>query len=88
MSGSSVEQVIKSNCRGCHGGCGVLVHVKDGRIIKIEGNPDFPANRGTMCSIGLAFPQLVYHPDRLTYPLKRAGSKERVSGNAYLGKKH
>jgi len=72
---SDKEQVIKSNCRGCHGGCGVLVHVKDGKITKIEGDPDFPTNHGSMCSRGLAFKQLVYHPDRLLYPLKRAGLK-------------
>ena len=69
------EQVIRSNCRGCHGGCGVLVHVKDGRITKIEGDPDFSTNRGTLCSKGLAFQQLVYHPDRVTHPLKRVGRK-------------
>jgi len=69
------EQIIRSNCRGCHGGCGVLVHVRDGRITKIEGDPDAPTNHGVMCSKGLAFQQLVYHPDRVTYPLKRAGKK-------------
>jgi anaerobic selenocysteine-containing dehydrogenase len=75
MVESSGEQVIRSNCRGCHGGCGVLVHVKDGRIIKLEGDPEIPSNRGTMCSKGLAYLQLVYHPDRLKYPLKRSGKK-------------
>ena len=75
MKIDSEEQVIRSNCRGCHGGCGVLVHVKDGRITRIEGNPDFPTNRGTMCSIGLAFRQLVYHPERVIHPLKRIGNK-------------
>ncbi len=90
MSYSNSEQIISSNCRGCHGGCGVLVHVKDGRIIGIEGNPDFPTNHGTMCSRGLAFPQLVYHPDRLQYPLKRAGKKgegkwQRISWDEALG---
>lgn len=75
MVESSAEQVIRSNCRGCHGGCGVLVHVKDGRIIKLEGDPEIPSNRGTMCSKGLAYLQLVYHPDRLKYPLKRSGKK-------------
>jgi anaerobic selenocysteine-containing dehydrogenase len=83
------KQIIKSNCRGCHGGCGVLVHVIDGRITKIEGNPDFPSNHGTMCARGLAFPQLVYHPDRVKYPLKRAGNKgegkwQRISWNEAL----
>jgi len=69
------EEVIKTNCRGCHGGCGVLVHVRDGTIIKIEGAPDFPTNHGSMCAKGLAFHQLVYHPDRVKYPLKRVGKK-------------
>jgi anaerobic selenocysteine-containing dehydrogenase len=78
------EEVIKTNCRGCHGGCGVLVHVRDGTIIRIEGDPDFPTNHGSMCSKGLAFYQLVYHPDRVKYPLKRVGKKgegkwERIS---------
>lgn len=71
----SKEQVVRSNCRGCHGGCGVLVHVRDGVITKLEGDPDFPTNHGTMCSKGLAFKQLVYHPDRLKYPMKRAGKR-------------
>ena len=70
-----MEQIIKSNCRGCHGGCGVLVHVKDGRITTIEGNPDFPTNHGTMCSRGLSFAKLVYHPDRLIHPMKRTGKR-------------
>ena len=78
------EEIIKTNCRGCHGGCGVLVHVRDGTIVKIEGNPDFPTNHGYMCSKGLAFQQLVYHPDRVKYPLKRVGKRgegkwERIS---------
>jgi len=75
MSSTVDEQVVASNCRGCHGGCGVLVHVKDGRVTKIEGDPNFPTNHGSMCSKGLAFTQLIYHPDRLRYPLKRAGSR-------------
>ena len=86
---NSKEQVIRSNCRGCHGGCGVLVYVKDNTIVKIEGDPDFPTNHGTLCSKGLAFKQLVHHPDRLKYPLKRAGKKgegkwERISWDEAL----
>ena len=72
---SDREQVVKSNCRTCHGGCGVLVHLKDGFITRIEGDPDFPTNHGAMCGKGLATLQLVYHPDRLKYPLERVGNK-------------
>ena len=75
MGVSVKEEIIQTNCRGCHGGCGVLVHVRDGTIVKIEGNPDFPTNHGYMCSKGLAFQQLVYHPDRVKYPLKRVGKR-------------
>ena len=90
MSESNGEQVIRSNCRGCHGGCGVLVSVKDGNIVNIEGDPDFPTNHGTMCSKGLAFKQLVYHPDRLKYPLKRTGERgggkwQRIPWDEALG---
>jgi anaerobic selenocysteine-containing dehydrogenase len=69
------EEVVKTNCRGCHGGCGVIVHIRDGTIVKIEGDPDFPTNHGSICSKGLAYQQLVYHPDRVKYPLKRVGKK-------------
>ena len=69
------DSVVKSHCRMCHGGCGVLVYIKDGRIAKIAGDPDCPINHGTLCSKGIGASQLVYHPDRLTYPVRRVGSK-------------
>ena len=83
------DSVVKSHCRMCHGGCGVLVYVKDGKIAKIAGDPDCPINHGTLCSKGIGARQLVYHPDRLTYPVKRIGSKgsgkwERISWDEAL----
>ncbi|MHB1344558.1 MAG: molybdopterin-dependent oxidoreductase, partial [Thermoleophilia bacterium] len=69
------DRVVKSHCRGCHGGCGVIVYVKDGRVEKVTGDPDCPINHGTMCSKGLAAPQIAYHPDRLTHPVRRVGPK-------------
>ena len=78
------DTVIKSHCRMCHGGCGVLVYMKNGRIEKIAGDPDCPINHGTLCSKGIGSTQLAYHPDRLTYPVRRVGPKgsgkwERIS---------
>ena len=83
------DSVTKSHCRMCHGGCGVLVYVKDGKVAKIAGDPDCPINHGTLCSKGLASAQLAYHPDRLTYPVKRLGPKgngnwERISWSEAL----
>ena len=53
MSESHEERVVKSYCRNCHGGCDVLVYAKEGCIINIEGDPEFPANPGSMCAKGL-----------------------------------
>ena len=72
------HKVFRSIARtgpGCHDGCGVLLYVKDGKLEKVEGDPDFPFNQGRLCPRCLALPQVVYHPDRLKYPLKRAGRR-------------
>ncbi|MDZ7696934.1 MAG: molybdopterin-dependent oxidoreductase [Deltaproteobacteria bacterium] len=89
MAAYGYDRVVKSHCRMCHGGCGVLVYTKDGKIAKIAGDPDCPINHGTLCSKGIAASQLVYHPDRLTYPVKRIGPKgsgkwERISWDEAL----
>ena len=83
------DGVVKSHCRMCHGGCGVLVYTRNGKIAKIAGDPDCPINHGTLCSKGLASTQLVYHPDRLTYPVRSVGSRgngqwERISWDEAL----
>jgi len=70
---------IRTICRSCHGGCGVIAHVKDGRVVKVEGDPESPISRGTLCSKGLAITQLAYHPDRIIHPMKKVGDK--LSGN-------
>ncbi len=68
------KKIINTTCKSCHGGCGVLVTVEDGAITHIEGNPETPT-LGTMCSKGLSSIQHINHPDRLKYPLKRAGQR-------------
>jgi anaerobic selenocysteine-containing dehydrogenase len=76
---------IQTSCRGCHGGCGVIAYVKDGRVIKVEGDPESPISRGTMCSKGLAITQLAYHPDRVLYPMRKGdGGWERISWDEAL----
>ena len=42
------DRVVKSHCRMCHGGCGVLAYLKEGRIEKIAGDPDCPIHHGTL----------------------------------------
>lgn len=61
---------------GCHEGCGVLVYTdKDGKIVDVEGDPEDPYNQGRLCPRCLAFKQVQYHPDRILYPMKRAGER-------------
>ena len=79
----------KSVCRGCHGGCGALLHIEDGKFTKIEGNPDGPLNHGALCPIGQSAVDLVYHPKRLNYPMRRNGPRgggqwERISWDEAL----
>ena len=68
-------EVVPTICDRCHGTCGVLAYVKDGRVVKVEGDPDFPQNEGFMCPKGLAVTQVLYHPDRIKYPMKRLGER-------------
>jgi anaerobic selenocysteine-containing dehydrogenase/Fe-S-cluster-containing dehydrogenase component len=58
-----------STCRECPAGCGLLAKNREGRIIKLEGNPRHPINRGSLCVRGQAALQGVYDPDRLKTPL-------------------
>jgi anaerobic selenocysteine-containing dehydrogenase len=60
---------------GCHGGCGVLAHIRDGKLVKIEGDPDHPWNQGRLCARVLAMTQYIEHPQRLRTPLKRVGER-------------
>src|SRR5215204_717761 len=53
-------------CPYCAVGCGQLISVRDHKIVNIEGNPDSPINRGTLCPKGAATYQLVVNPNRVT----------------------
>ena len=82
-------KVVRTICDSCMCQCGVLVHVRDGKAVKIEGDPDHPYNRGYMCPMGLSALQTVYHPQRVIYPLKRDGGRgegkwQRVSWDEAL----
>lgn len=72
------EQVVPTFCAMCGPTpmcCGVYAFSKDGFFIRAAGMREFPANQGALCSKGQAAPQWVHSPDRLKYPLKRAGEK-------------
>ena len=58
-----------SVCGGCSAGCGVLVKVRDGRPIKLEGNPEHPLSSGGLCAVAHSMVFGLYDPERLRQPL-------------------
>ena len=60
-----------TTCRECAAGCGLHAKVREGRVIKLEGNPESPINQGRLCSRGQAGLQGLYNPDRVPDPLAR-----------------
>ncbi|HYR40826.1 MAG TPA: molybdopterin-dependent oxidoreductase [Methylomirabilota bacterium] len=59
-----VAAYFSTVCRECPSGCGLVAKNRDGRVIKLEGNPDHPVNAGALCIRGQAQLQGLYHPDR------------------------
>ncbi|MDR2492815.1 MAG: molybdopterin-dependent oxidoreductase [Coriobacteriales bacterium] len=60
---------------GCHNGCGVLCYTKDGKLEKIEGDPNFGYNQGRLCLRCINMVENIYNNDRLKWPLMRDGEK-------------
>lgn len=63
------SQTYASTCGGCSAACGLLVNVRDGRPLKMEGMPKHPLSRGGLCAIGQALPLGLYDSQRLSNPL-------------------
>ena len=88
--GTDGDRVVPTFCELCFWKCGVLAHVRDGRVTKITGNPAHPLSRGRLCPRGTGGTGLLYDPDRLKKPLmrrdKRGGEQvfEEVSWNEAL----
>ena len=76
QTGIETKKVVCWASPGCVGFCGLLVDVKDGKIVSMRGNPEHPDSRGHVCKA--RFPHLLKwlnHPDQLMYPLKRVGER-------------
>ena len=65
-----------STCRECPAACGLHVKTREGRPIKLEGNPEHPVNQGALCARGQAGIGRTYHPDRFKGPMLREAGGE------------
>lgn len=88
---TTVSRTTVWTAPGCHEGCGVLVRVKDGKVVEVEGDPENPYNRGRLCPRCFAITDVMYHKDRIIYPMKRDRSQrgnpdawERISWDEAL----
>jgi formate dehydrogenase major subunit len=83
MEGPSL---VSSVCPYCGVGCGFYIAVEDGTAVGLTYKKDHPTNEGALCPKGNAALDLVYHRERLLYPLKRVnGQFERTSWDEALG---
>lgn len=70
---TGATQVVSTCTRDCPSACGLLAHVRDGRVVKLTGNPDHGVNQGTVCRKVPAFLRRMYSPQRVLTPLRRRG---------------
>ena len=82
--GYTVTRTYHYSPPGCHTSCGILLYVKDGKVEKVEGDPLDPCTNGKLCIKCLTLDESINNPDRLKYPMKRAGERgenkwERIS---------
>ena len=62
-----------TTCGECPAGCGVWARTREGRVVMLEGNPNHPVSGGGTCSRGVSALQALYHPDRITGPMRKNG---------------
>jgi len=82
----SIGTYFNSTCAQCDAGCGIMGRVREGRVLKLEGNPKASINNGKMCGLGQAGVQAHYNPDRIREPLLRNGDRgEAITWEKALG---
>jgi anaerobic selenocysteine-containing dehydrogenase len=69
------RKAIPTNCHVCNIQDGAIAFVENGRVVKLEGNPEHVSTRGRLCAKGNAGMWYSYDPDRILYPLKRVGAR-------------
>lgn len=87
---SSTETTVLGACpHDCPDTCSMLVKVRDGKVVAVQGNPAHPFTQGRLCAKTNHYQERIYHPDRVLYPMRRVGAKgegrfERISWDEAL----
>jgi molybdopterin-containing oxidoreductase family iron-sulfur binding subunit len=74
-----IPAIYASTCQECPAACGLHVRTREGRPVKLEGNPDHPVNRGALCARGQAGIERTFHPDRFRGPMLRGSDGKLAS---------
>ena len=77
----AAHETRNTTCYMCACRCGIRVHLRDGKVRYIDGNPEHPLNQGVICAKGSSGIMKQYSPARLTKPLKRREGSERGDGD-------
>ena len=81
----STRKIITTCTRDCPNSCGLVATVEDGRLVKLQGNPDHPFTGGVACHKTAKYIKRVYSPERITHPMRKVdGRWERVSWDVVL----
>jgi anaerobic selenocysteine-containing dehydrogenase len=77
VEGGRHYSLVATTCFNCEAACGLLAYVdQETRVVKkFEGNPRHPGSRGRNCAKGPATLNQIHDPERILYPLKRAGAR-------------
>jgi len=76
----AAHETRNTTCYMCACRCGIRVHLRDGKVRYIDGNPEHPINRGVICAKGASGIMKQYSPARLTVPLRRKQGAARGDG--------
>jgi len=83
-------RMVRAACpHDCPDTCAMQVTVEQGRVVRIQGDPDHPTTHGALCTKVSRYAERTYHPERVLHPLRRVGRKgegrfERIGWDAAL----
>jgi anaerobic selenocysteine-containing dehydrogenase len=87
---SSSQRVVRGACpHDCPDTCALRITVDDGRVVRVQGDPDHPPTHGALCNKVSRYAERTHSPERVLHPLKRVGPKgsgrfERISWDEAL----